>query len=203
MRRPIVTLGNGTLKRSFRVIESSIHPHTSQMSDYSRPFVLNAGSRMIKVGFSEEKPLPVFATAPFFFSFFFFRVNESVKMGATFSVSTKTSEGQEYKDALDAVKRGDESAKTKLAWYMLSGYGGADVDAKGAVVLLEERVKGKDAEAMWMLGVCNEFGIGIEQDIEQASKLYDQSKDGGNAVGENLAPWVHEKGRGCLKISCL
>ena len=111
----------------------------------------------------------------------------------------------EYKDALDAVERGDESAKTTLAWYMLSGYGGADVDADGAVALLEERVKDRDAEAMWMLGVCYEFGIGIEQDIERASRLYNQSKAGGNEIGENLAKNVrmHEKGSGYLKISCL
>ena len=41
-------------------------------------------------------------------------------------------------------RRGEESAKTKLAWYKLSGMGGAKVDVDGAVKLLEERVKGKD-----------------------------------------------------------
>ena len=99
----------------------------------------------------------------------------------------------------------DESAKTKLAWCMLSGHGGADVDTKGAVALLEERVKEGDAEAMWMLGVCCEFGIGIEQDIERASKLYSQSKDRGNEIGEKLAKNGEEYGRGSryLKITCL
>ena len=116
-----------------------------------------------------------------------------------------TSEEQDYKSTLDAVKRGDESAKTKLAWYMLSGREGADVDTKSAVALLEERVKKGDAEAMWMLGVCFEFGLGIERDIERASMLYSQSKNGGNEIGENLAKNVrmHEKGSGYLKISCL
>ena len=115
------------------------------------------------------------------------------------------SEEQDYKDALDSVERGEESAKTKLAWYMLSGLGGAAFDAKGAVALLEEKVKDKDAEAMWMLGVCYEFGIGIEQDIERASRLYNLSKAGWNKIGENLAKNVrmHEKGSGYLKISCL
>ena len=58
---------------------------------------------------------------------------------------------------------------------------------------------------MWMLGVCYEFGIGIEQDIERASRLYNLSKAGGNEIGENLAKNVrmHEKGSGYLKISCL
>ena len=111
----------------------------------------------------------------------------------------------EYKDALDAVERGDESAKTTLAWYMLSGYGGADVDADGAVALLEERVKDRDAEAMWMLGVCCEYGIGTEKDIERAQKLYSESKDGGNAIGKNLLKngELYEKGSGYLRIKRL
>ena len=115
------------------------------------------------------------------------------------------SEEQEYKDVLDAVERGDESAKTKVAWYMLSGRGGAAIDAKGAVVLLEERVKDRDAEAVWMLGVCSEFGIGIEQDIERATKLYGQSKEVGNVIGENLLEngEEHERGSGYLGINGL
>ena len=116
-----------------------------------------------------------------------------------------TSEEQDYKTTLEAAKRGEESAKTKLAWYKLSGDGGVDVDVNGAVALLEERVKEGDAEAMWMLGVCFEFGLGIEQDIERSSRLYGLSKDEGNEIGENLAKNVrmHEKGSGYLKISCL
>ena len=91
------------------------------------------------------------------------------------------------------------------AWDMLSGRGGAAVNAKGAVVLLEGRVKDKDSEAMWMLGVCCEFGIGIEQDIERASMLYGQSKEGGNVIGENLAEngKVNERGSGYLRINSL
>ena len=112
-----------------------------------------------------------------------------------------TSEEQDYKTTLEAAKRGEESAKTKLAWYMLSGRGGAGVEAKGAVALLEERVKEGDAEAMWMLGVCSEFGIGIEQDIERSSRLYGLSKDEGNEIGENLAKNVTMHKKGYLKIN--
>ena len=77
-----------------------------------------------------------------------------------------------------------KNEKTKQAWLMLSGIGGVDVDEDGAVALLEERVKEGDRDAMWMLGICYEFGIGIEQDIEQAEKLYQQSSDGGNEIGK-------------------
>ena len=86
-----------------------------------------------------------------------------------------------------------KNEKTKQAWLMLSGLGGVDVDEDDAVALLEERVKEGDTDAMWMLGICYEFGIGIEQDIEQAEKLYHQSSDGGNEIGKFF---VSHKGRG-------
>ena len=117
---------------------------------------------------------------------------------------------EDYKDAIDAVERGDGSAKTKLAWYMLSGRGGADVDADGAVALLEERVKEGDAEAMWMLGVCCEFGIGTDNDIGRALILYGKSSEGGNMIGsllmKNEYMWGrNERGKGILrmKTDCL
>ena len=77
-----------------------------------------------------------------------------------------------------------KNEKTKQAWLMLSGLGGVDVDEDGAVALLKERVKEGDTDAMWMLGLCCEYGRGIEQDIEQAEKLYQQSSDGGNEIGK-------------------
>ena len=73
--------------------------------------------------------------------------------------------------------------------------GGAKVDVDGAVKLLEERVKEKDGEAMWMLGLCKEYGRGIERDIEGAKKLYKESKETGNEIGEILL-WKGGKGRG-------
>ena len=111
---------------------------------------------------------------------------------------------EEYKEVLSAVERGEESAKTKLAWYKLSGMGGAKVDVDGAVKLLEERVKGKDGEAMWMLGLCKEYGRGIERDIEGAEKLYEGSKEAGNEIGEILAEkgdW--ERGSGKMGMRSL
>ena len=109
-----------------------------------------------------------------------------------------------YEEVKSAVERGDESAKTKLAWLMLSGLGGADVDEDGAVALLEERVKAGDGDAMWMLGVCYEYGIGIEQDIEQAEMLYKQSSEKGNKIGSFFASHrEYERGSGEMKIKRL
>ena len=57
---------------------------------------------------------------------------------------------------------------------MLSGSGGVEVDADSAVALLEELLKDNQLEAMWMLGLCYEYGLGTEQDIDRAKQLYTQ-----------------------------
>ena len=109
-----------------------------------------------------------------------------------------------YKDVKKAVEGGDESAKTKLAWLKLSGLGGAEKDEDGAVALLEEIVKEGEDEAMWMLGVCNEYGIGTEQDIERAEDLYKQSSERGNEIGKFFA--AHrgdERGSGKMEMDGL
>ena len=60
---------------------------------------------------------------------------------------------------------------------------GDEGDVERAVVLLEESVGKGDDEAMWMLGLCCEYGIGTEQNNERAKLLYHQSNEAGNAVG--------------------
>ena len=110
-------------------------------------------------------------------------------------------EEAEYKEVVRAVESGDNKAKTKLARYKLSGCGGNDVDVEGAVALLKERRKDKDAEAMWMLGLCYEYGIGCEQDIEEAERLYKQSCEGGSVIGKFLAVnGKDERGSGVMKM---
>ena len=115
-----------------------------------------------------------------------------------------TSEESEYKDTLQAVERGDNDAKTKLAWYFLSGYGGAKADADKAVIMLEERAKEDDAEAMWMLGLCCEYGKRTEQDIERAKTLYKLSSDKENEIGSYFAENEGDgRGNGILRIAGL
>ena len=111
----------------------------------------------------------------------------------------KAAERVKYEEIMSAVERGEESAKTKVAWYKLSWFGGAQDDAIEAVKLLEERVKEKDGEAMWMLGMCKEYGRGTEQDIKGAVKLYKESKEAGNEIGEILLKKGGE-GRGSGKM---
>ena len=92
----------------------------------------------------------------------------------------------EYAELEQAVKEGDNASKTLVAWYKLSGNGGVEYDAKGAVKLLEERVKDGDDRAMWMLAICYEYGMGCEQDLERAKELASESAKAGNEVGDIL-----------------
>ena len=110
-----------------------------------------------------------------------------------------------YKEVLEAIEKGEESAKTKLAWYKLSGLEGVKVDADEAVKLLEERVSASDSEAMWILGLCKEYGRGTEQNIEEAEKLYKQSSENGNEIGKILAGKgkVYARGSGKMRIEGL
>ena len=91
-----------------------------------------------------------------------------------------------YGEAVSAMENGDAKAKTKVAYYKLTGVRGVEFDEDGAVALLEEREKDGDSEAKWILGLCCEYGMGIEQDIERAELLYQQSSEAGNEVGEFL-----------------
>ena len=93
---------------------------------------------------------------------------------------------EDYTEVLNEVERGNNKAKTNLAWYKLSGFGGAEKDEDDAVALLEERVKDEDVKAMWMLGLCYEFGLGCDQNLKRAEVLYQQSCKGGSMIGRFL-----------------
>ena len=74
-------------------------------------------------------------------------------------------------------------------------------DAEAAVALLEAKVKDGDAEAMWMLGVCCEFGMGTAQDAKRAEQLYKRGAKQGNETAELLADKLKNKnGRGCTQM---
>ena len=89
---------------------------------------------------------------------------------------------ERYQQAVDALDGGDESAKTTIAFYKLTGYGGVTIDAEEAVALLRERVDDGDAQAMLLLGLCTEHGIGTEKDVELAKGLYSFSAEAGVPV---------------------
>ena len=87
-------------------------------------------------------------------------------------VGFKDKDQEMYAKAVQALERGDVSAKTYIAFCKLTGRGGAEKDVDGAVAFLKERAEAFDEEAMWMLGLCYEFGIGVEKDVKEAERLY-------------------------------
>ena len=94
-----------------------------------------------------------------------------------------------------------EEKTTEKARWMLEGSHGMARDADAAVALLEEKVKDGNAEAMWMLGVCCEFGIGTEQDVDRAEQLYKRGAEQENATAELLTKKLkNENGRGCTQM---
>ena len=131
--------------------------------------------------------------------------SESKGRGYNNSVKSddKSVSSEEQENKATCVKRDDESAKTKLAWLMLSGLGGAEKDENRAVFLLKEKVKKNDGDAMWMLGVCYEFGIGIEQNIKRAGVLYKQSYEKGNDIGKFFVLLLVETGIGKMNMHSL
>ena len=103
------------------------------------------------------------------------------------------SEEEELKAVENAYSMGDARQVTKFAWFLLTGRGGSQVDEDRAVALLEERVKDRDAKAMWMLGTCYEFGIGTERDVFRAKNLYNESSAQGDSIGKMLSNKGHCK----------
>ncbi len=99
-----------------------------------------------------------------------------------------------YDEVSKAAKKGDGGAKTKMAWLMLAGRGGAKVDESKAISILEDRVDKNDSNAMWILGLCYEFGRGVQADSERAESLYKQSQGNGNRIGKFIASrqWYNE-----------
>ena len=90
---------------------------------------------------------------------------------------------------------------TDEARWMLEGSHGMARDADAAVALLEEKVKDGDAEAMWMLGVCCEFGMGTEQDVERAEQLYQRGLKQEDTTAKLLTDKLKNKnGRGCTQM---
>ena len=112
--------------------------------------------------------------------------------------------GIHRREAVQMMKIDGESAKTRVAFHKLSGLGGIVVDEDEAVALLEERVKDHDSEAMWLLGLCCEYGRGIKQDTERAELLYKRSCEAGNQAGKILVDNnENERGSGVMIVKGL
>ena len=85
---------------------------------------------------------------------------------------------------------------------MLDGRDGMARDADGAVVVLQQQVdEHHDAQAMWLLGLCCEYGMGTKQDTKRAEQLYQQAAEQGDKTAKLLVDKLNNKnGRGCLEM---
>ena len=92
------------------------------------------------------------------------------------------------------------------AQWLLEGSHGMERDADAAVALLEEQVKDGDAKAMWMLGMCCEYGMGTEQDVDRANQLYIRAAEKRNLTAKLLVGKLYDwKARSCytdLDLGC-
>ena len=92
-------------------------------------------------------------------------------------------------------------AETEKALWMLEGRNGMARDADGAVVVLQQQVdEHHDAQAMWLLGLCCEYGMGTEQDTQLAEQLFQQAAQQGDETAKLLVELENKKGRGCLDM---
>ena len=94
----------------------------------------------------------------------------------------------------------------KMAFNVLSNQrnDGDGDDKEQAISFLKKRSLKGDGEAMWLLGLCFEFGIGMEQDISQAELFYYRSGKAGDYVGEFISAHSQGgRGTGVMKVKCL
>ena len=106
-------------------------------------------------------------------------------MGSSHSVEKK--DNVPSSNGTVVAKNSDKmDSQTRSAIEKLTGFEGAALDATGAVALLEARVDKGDTEAMWILGLCCEYGIGMMKNTERAGVLLQQSSDARNPAGTFL-----------------
>jgi len=113
---------------------------------------------------------------------------DSIRMGGFLSVPKEEPlqiSSLSYNTVNNEVLNGKKEAKTELAALLLLGVG-VEVDQAAAATLLQERVDDGDRRAMWMLGICCEYGIGVPQDTQKATELYERSAKLGCAAGKLL-----------------
>ena len=75
-------------------------------------------------------------------------------------------------------------------------------DADGAVVVLQQQVdEHHDAQAMWLLGLFCEYGMGTQQDTQRAEQLFQQAAQQGDETAKLLVGKPKNwNGRGCLDM---
>ena len=55
---------------------------------------------------------------------------------------------------------------------------------KQTMTMVDECVKSGDPEAMWIQGLCMEYGMGCDMDSASAEKMYEKAAGCGSPVGQ-------------------
>lgn len=101
---------------------------------------------------------------------------------------------------MEDSRGGRKVSRSEAARRALQG-GGADEAARvQAVALLVECARDGDAEAMWVLGVCCEHGVGTAQDVGRAQELYETSQEKGCRTGMFLVECPNRNGLGSREV---
>ena len=95
------------------------------------------------------------------------------------------------------ARNAQEEYKTEKALWMLEGSHGMERDAEALLVVNAED---GDAEAMWMLGVCCEVGMGMEQDVARAEQLYERGAKRNATAKLLIGKLKNRNGRGCTEM---
>ena len=70
-------------------------------------------------------------------------------------------DAERYQEVMNAAESDDVEKKKALAWFMITGRGGAKKDPEGGVALL--RKIAKQSSSGFIVGCCEEFGVGSKQ----------------------------------------
>ena len=98
--------------------------------------------------------------------------------------------------------------KVSQARMLLGGDSSTPRDEIKAFGLLEQEAEALDSDAMWMLGLCYEFGMGTFKNLERAEELYGRAKQQGSTTAAFLIEQIAnngKEGRGCStwNLNCL
>ena len=94
------------------------------------------------------------------------------------------------------------TAEKEKALLLLEGDHSTKEDACTAVAMLDRLAKEGDSDAMWILGVCHEYGMGVAQDVKAADQLYTRSAQKRNPIAKLLVGKLKNRnGRGCLRMN--
>ena len=98
------------------------------------------------------------------------------------------------------------TAEKEKALLLLEGDHSTKEDACTAVAMLDRLAKEGDSDAMWILGVCHEYGMGVAQDVKAADQLYTKSAQKRNPTAKLLVGKLYDwKARSCytdLDLGC-